>query len=446
MAEKRQIQEKPKKAKKPEQPKKLEKSKRPDKPKKAWQPDKSDKMEKTKQSEKPKKPEQPKQPQNLMDGKNCPAFGKCGGCTWLHKTYEEQLAAKEKAFRRLLAPFGRVEGILPMEEPFHYRNKVHAVFGEDKRHRVISGTYEAHSHRIVPIDGCLLENETADDIVRSIRSLLPSFKIRPYNEDTGYGLLRHVMIRVGQATGQILVVLVLSSPILPSKNNFVKALLKLHPQITSIVINVNDRSTSMVLGEREQVIYGKGYIEDILCGKTFRISPRSFYQVNPLQTQKLYQKAIEYAQLSGGETVVDAYCGTGTIGIIASGRAGRVIGVECNREAVRDAIGNAKRNQAGNIRFYQGDAGKFLLGMAEQSAEVDVLLLDPPRAGSSEEFLRATAVIRPRRIVYISCNPETLARDLAILVKQGYRMERGVGVDMFPWTESLEAVVALSRP
>ena len=272
---------------------------------------------------------------------------------------------------------------------------------------------------------------------------LPIFKIRPYDEDSGYGLLRHVLIRIGHVTGQIMVVLVLSSPIMPSKNNFVKALRKLHPEITTIVVNVNERDTSMILGEKEQVIYGKGYIEDKLCGKTFRISPKSFYQVNPAQTEKLYARALEYAGLTGQETVLDAYCGTGTIGMIASDYAAQVIGVELNRDAVRDAVNNAKRNQISNIQFYQNDAGKFLLEMAEQDKRLDVLLMDPPRSGSSEEFLNAAAGIRPERIVYISCNPETLVRDVKYLVKRGYRAVKSVAVDMFPFTDSIESVTLL---
>lgn len=376
---------------------------------------------------------------------DCPVSKRCGGCNWIGKSYGEQLAQKAKYLKKLLEPFCKMEAVIPMEEPLHYRNKVHAVFGEDRKHNVISGIYEAGSHRIVPVDGCLLENEKAGRIIVSIRGLLKSFKIRPYNEDTGYGLLRHVLVRVGHATGQIMVVLVLASPVMPSKNNFVKALLKLHPEISTIVVNVNNRSTSMVLGDKEQVIYGKGYIEDILCGKIFRISPRSFYQVNPIQTEKLYEKAIEYAALTGKETVIDAYCGTGTIGLIASDRAAKVIGVELNADAVRDAGYNARKNGVGNIQFYKNDAGKFLLEMAEQQAKADVLFLDPPRSGSSEEFLRAVSVMKPKRIVYISCNPKTLARDIKILTKYGYRAQMGVGVDMFPWTECVETVCLLSN-
>lgn len=375
----------------------------------------------------------------------CPAAERCGGCQWIGMEYQEQLKEKEKRVQKLLAPYCKLEGILGMEEPLYYRNKVHAVFGEDRKHRPISGIYEERTHRIVPVDSCRIENQQADAIIVSIRELLPSFKIRPYNEETGYGLLRHVLIRVGQATGQIMVVLVLASPVMPSKNNFVKALLKRHPEITTIVINVNSRGTSMVLGDKEQVIYGRGYIEDNLCGKTFRISPKSFYQVNPAQTEVLYGKAMEYAALTGRETVVDAYCGTGTIGIIASDRAGQVIGVELNADAVRDARNNAKANGVKNIQFYQNDAGKFLLEMEAQGAYVDVVLMDPPRSGSSEEFLAAVARIASERVVYISCNPETLARDLQYLTGKGYTVQRALAVDMFPFTGHVETVALLVK-
>ena len=375
----------------------------------------------------------------------CQVADKCGGCSWINKPYVEQLKNKEKQLKELLAPFCKVEGVIPMEHPEHYRNKVHAVFGENRYHDAISGIYEQKSHRIVPVDSCLIENANADEIIVSIRGLLKSFHIRPYNEDTGYGLLRHVLIRTGHVTGQIMVVLVLASPILPSKNNFVKALLKLHPEITTVVINVNNRNTSMVLGDKEHVIYGKGYIEDELCGKRFRISPRSFYQVNPVQTEILYGKALEYAGLTGKETVVDAYCGTGTIGMIASDKAAKVIGVELNADAVRDARNNAKANQIRNIQFYQNDAGKFLVEMAGQGAKVDVVLMDPPRSGSTEEFMNSVAQIGPERIVYVSCNPETLVRDLKYFKKKGYRVSKGVGVDMFPFTEHVETVVLLSH-
>ncbi len=373
----------------------------------------------------------------------CPVARKCGGCQWIRRSYEEQLAAKSTCFRKLMEPYCKPEHIIAMEDPTHYRNKVHAVFGEDDRHRIISGIYEEKSHRIVPVDSCLIENQKADEIIVSVRGLLKSFKIRPYDEDTGYGLLRHVLVRTGHVTGQIMVVLVISSPIMPSKKNFVNALLKLHPEITTIVLNINERNTSMVLGGKEQVIYGKGYIEDELCGKRFRISPKSFYQVNPVQTEKLYGKAMEYAQLTGKETVLDAYCGTGTIGMIASDHAGRVLGVELNVDAVRDAKSNAKGNHITNIEFYQNDSGKFMLDMAEQGRKLDVLFMDPLRSGSDEVFLSAVCRIMPERIVYISCEPETLIRDLKYLTKHGYQVEKAVPVDMFPFTDCIEAVCLL---
>ena len=374
---------------------------------------------------------------------SCPVASKCGGCQWIDKSYEEQLQAKSTRFRKLMEPYAKPESIIAMENPTHYRNKVHAVFGEDRKHNIISGIYEEKSHRIVPVDSCLIENQKADAIIVSIRKLLKSFKIRPYNEDTGYGLLRHVLIRTGHVTGQIMVVLVLSSPIMPSKNNFVKALLKEHPEITTVVVNVNDRRTSMILGEKEQVIYGKGYIEDVLMGKTFRISPKSFYQVNPVQTEKLYAKAMEYAQLTGDEVVLDAYCGTGTIGMIASDHAKEVIGVELNKDAVKDAVNNAKRNEISNIRFYQNDAGKFLVDMAEKGLKLDVLLMDPPRSGSDEAFLGSVVKLHPKRVVYISCGPDTLVRDLKYLTKNGYKVQKTVAVDMFPFTDHVESVTLL---
>jgi len=236
---------------------------------------------------------------------------------------------------------------------------------------------------------------------------------------------------------------VLSSPIMPSKNNFVKALRKEHPYITTIVVNVNDKRTSIILGEKEQVIYGKGFIEDELLGKRFRISPKSFYQINPLQTEKLYKKAKEYAGLTGKEIVVDAYCGTGTIGMILADDAKEVIGVELNKDAVRDARINAKANGVKNITFYEKDAGQFLVQMAEQKANVDVVVMDPPRTGSDEAFLSSVVKLKPKRVVYVSCNPETLVRDLKYLTKYGYKVKRAHAVDMFAQTSEHTEMVTL---
>lgn len=375
----------------------------------------------------------------------CPYSKKCGGCQFVDIPYENQLKKKQQNLQELLGEFGKVEQIIGMENPDHYRNKVHAVFGLDQKHRPIAGVYEEKTHRVVDVESCFLENEKSTAIIRTIKNMIRSFKIKTYDEDTGYGLLRHVLIRTGFQTGQIMVVLVLGSPILPSKNNFVKALLKEHPEITTIVVNVNNRNTSMVLGDKEQVIYGKGYIEDVLCGKTFKISPKSFYQVNPVQTEKLYRTAIEFAGLTGKETVLDAYCGIGTIGMIASDKAKRVIGVELNSDAVKDARTNAKINNIENIELYNKDAGEFMVQLAEQGEKIDVVFMDPPRAGSDEAFLSSVVKCSPERIVYVSCNPETLARDLKYLTKNGYKVKKMRGCDMFPHTGHVESIVMMSK-
>ncbi len=374
----------------------------------------------------------------------CPAFKKCGGCQMLDLPYEEQLRRKQQNVERLLKEYCKVGPIVGMEEPFHYRNKVHAVFGFRKG-EIISGVYQEGSHEIVPVKSCMIEDEKADAIIATVRELAKSFKIRTYDEDTGYGLLRHVLVKRGFATGEIMVVLVMAAPVFPSRNHFVKALRERHPEITTVIQNQNDRATSMVLGDKERVLFGKGYIEDELCGYRFRISSRSFYQVNPLQTEKLYAKAMELAGLTGQETVIDAYCGTGTIGIIASARAGRVIGVELNADAVRDAAANAKRNHVENIQFYQNDASAFMVGMAQQGERADVIFLDPPRSGSTEEFIRAAAALKPSRVMYISCNPETLARDLKVFRQFGYRADGAWPYDLFPQTEHVETVCLLSK-
>lgn len=375
----------------------------------------------------------------------CSVAFKCGGCVFQGRSYEEQLREKQKRVEKLLKGICSVKNITGMENPYHYRNKIHAVFDRKRDGTIISGVYERNTHRVVSVDSCMIEDKKADEIICDIRKLLQSFKIKIYNEDSGYGLFRHVLIRKGFATGQILVVLVIANPILPSKNNFVKALLKLHPEITSIVLNINDKNTSMVLGEREIVLYGKGYIEDVLCGKIFRISPKSFYQINPSQTEFLYRKAVELAKLTGKEKIIDAYCGIGTIGIVASEQAGEVIGVELNPVAVRDAKINARINNVHNIQFVQDDAGVFMTRMARQGIKAEVVFMDPPRAGSDEAFLSSVVKLNPKRIVYISCEPETLAKDLKYLIKHGYQAKEAWPVDMFPWSESIETVVQLVR-
>lgn len=363
----------------------------------------------------------------------------------INMPYPAQLERKQRQTEELLKEVcPKIHKIKGMKEPLHYRHKVHAVFSRQKG-KVVAGIYEEGTHRVIPVDSCLLEQETAGAVIRDLCTLITQFRMKVYDEDSGYGLFRHALIRVGLHSGEVMVVLVLASPILPSKNHFVKALRELHPEITTVILNVNAQRTSMVLGERMIPLYGKGYIEDQLCGCTFRISPSSFYQVNPAQTELLYQKAIELAEPHEKKRVLDAYCGTGTIGILAAKQAGEVIGVELNREAVRDAAANARRNQASNIRFYQADAGEWMTQMAQSGEKADVVILDPPRSGSTEAFIKAVRRLSPPRVVYISCNPETLARDLQAFRENGYRAKEAFPYDMFPFTSHVECVVLLTK-
>lgn len=375
----------------------------------------------------------------------CPYAKKCGGCQYQGLSYEEQLAKKQKWVNGLMKRHCTVYPIQGMEEPYFYRNKVHAVLDRDRKNQIISGVYKEGTHIVVPIDRCLIEDQKADEIIGTIKELMKSFKMKVYDEDTQYGLMRHILVKRGFATGEVMVVLVTASPVFPSKNNFVKALRQKHPEITTVIQNINGRGTSMVLGEKEHVLYGKGYIEDVLCGCTFRISSKSFYQINPIQTEHLYEKAMELAGLSGKEKVIDAYCGIGTIGLIASKKAKEVIGVELNKDAVKDAIFNCKRNEIKNAKFYCEDASKFMVKMAENGQKADVVFLDPPRSGSTEVFIDSLAMMAPKKVVYISCHPETLERDIRYFKKKGYMPKGCYPFDLFPWTGHVENVVVLTK-
>ncbi|WP_081668329.1 23S rRNA (uracil(1939)-C(5))-methyltransferase RlmD [Butyrivibrio sp. MC2013] len=378
-------------------------------------------------------------------GSRCPYFKKCGGCHYIDTPYKEQLKLKKKHLQGLLSPYCKVEDFIAMEDPDHYRCKVHAVFTHDRKGNPLSGIYQESSHKVVPVEYCLLEDQKADEIIATIRGLLKSFKIRTYDEDYGQGLFRHILIRVGKNSGQIMVVLVVTSPIFPSSKNFVKALLEKHPEITTVVLNINDRHTSMILGDRFKTLYGKGYILDTVCGLEFKMSPASFYQVNPVQTQKMYSKAIELAGLTGDELALDCYSGVGTIGLIASSHVREVISVEINGDAVKDAIWNAKNNKIENVTFYKNDATRFMQQMAAAGDKADVVFMDPPRNGSTEEFLTALFALLPSKVVYISCGPDSLARDLKFLTAGGYKVDHCVPVDMFCHTRSIETIVTLSK-
>lgn len=375
----------------------------------------------------------------------CTVAKKCGGCQLTNMTYEQQLSFKQSKAIKLLGRFCHVDKIKGMKEPYHYRNKVQAAFGRTRSGMIISGVYQSSTHNIVKVDSCYIEDKKADEIIVTIRNMLKSFHLTVFDDKTGKGFLRHVLVKRAFGTGEIMVVLVTGSPIFKSKNDFCKALLKAHPDITTIVQNVNNSYTSLVLGEKELVLYGTGYITDELLGYKFRISPKSFYQINYEGTKYLYSKAMEFADLSKEDRIIDAYSGVGTIGIIASQYVKEVISVELNRDAVRDAKINASINNIDNIRFFCADATEFLLSAAEENEKIDVVLMDPPRAGSTVEFMKSVCTLAPEKVVYISCNPETLARDLTFFTKNGYKVKKIQPVDMFPHTSHIECVVQLLR-
>lgn len=381
----------------------------------------------------------------IPDSSFCPVADRCGGCQLAHMSYAEQLQRKQQHIEKLLGSLCPVLPILGMDDPLHYRGKVHAVLAEDRRGQPISGVYAMGTHHVVPVKGCKIEDPRADRIIQTIVGMLPRYKLRIYNENTHRGFLRHVLVRTAAVTGQIMVILVATGREFPGGRAFVAELLRHHPEITTVVLNVNTKETSMVLGRTDVVLHGPGYLEDELCGKRFRISPQSFYQVNLRQTERLYRTALDFAALTGRETLLDAYCGTGTIGLCAADHAAQVIGVELNADAVRNAKDNARLNNVKNARFFCDDAGRFMVKMAQEGQPLDVLIMDPPRSGCDERFLSSALTLMPQRIVYVSCGPESLARDAAFLVRGGYRAVKAVPVDMFPYTEHVETVVLLSK-
>ena len=319
--------------------------------------------------------------------KPCSVYRKCNGCQLQNMDYPQQLKWKQGKVKKLFGSFCSIAPIIGMENPLHYRNKVQSVFRMTKQKRLISGIYQSERQGIVAVDKCMTEDSDASKIVVTIRQIMEKYHIKPYDSRTDTGFLKHVLIRKGKATGQIMVVLVASTMIFPSQGKFLNRLLAAHPQITTVVLNENPHPTKLLLGKQEKVLYGDGVIYDTLCGYRFKISPRSFYQINHDQTERLYEKAIELAELTGTERIVDAYCGIGTIGLIASRHCKEVIAVESNRQAVQDAKENSKLNGVTNCSFYTADAGEFMVELAEQGERVDVVFMDPPRAGSDRNFL-----------------------------------------------------------
>ena len=411
----------------------------------------------------------------------CPHARACGGCAWAGVPYEQQLERKQRALVEL---FDGVAGeeclihpILGMDDPLGYRAKIVSPFapapGKGKRvprnalrtgrggmvaarrELIRCGLYAAGSHRIVDIESCPVEHPVGRQVVAAVRALMARFGMEPYNEDAGTGFVRHVVVRVGAQSGEVLATVVTNGREFVGAKNFCRELVRAVPAVTTVVQNVNTSSGNVILGSEERVLYGPGFILDTLCGLSFRISSHSFYQTNARQTELLYRRALDFAGLTqlprvieSGESplIVDAYCGTGTIGIVAASAApgAQVVGVDKVESAIRDARQNAAHNGIANARFVAADAGDYLASLAAQGSRPGVLFLDPPRAGASEQFLRAAASCAPERIVYISCNPNTQLRDVELLQTLGYKLTHLQAVDMFPHTPHAECIALLS--
>ena len=373
----------------------------------------------------------------------------CGGCQIQHLSYEKQLEYKQTKVENLLKRVGKIENyemlpIIGMKEPYYYRNKAQFPVGKNKDGEIITGFYAGRTHAIIDTEHCYIQHPLNEHLVRCVKQWMVQNHIEPYDETTGQGLVRHILTRIGFKTKEVMVCLVINGKKLPKAEKLIE-FLKDIPGMTSISININQEKTNVILGRQVVTLWGRDYIEDYIGDVKFRISPLSFYQVNPIQTEVLYNKAIEFAGLTGKERVIDAYSGIGTIGMVASDNAGEVISVELNGDAVRDAVFNAKQNKVKNIRFYKEDAGDFMVKMASHKEQADVVFMDPPRSGSDKKFLDSLLRLRPKKVVYISCNPETLARDLKHLTGNGYRIKEIQPVDMFPSTGHVEAVCLLSR-
>lgn len=384
----------------------------------------------------------------MTKNQNCPLSSRCGGCDYIDMSYDEELDRKQYAIEDILGGFGRVSPIIPSEKFTHYRCKIQAVCGM-RGGKLVTGIYRRGTHLLVPVEKCLLEDSRASEVLRVFRALANRFNLPAYDEDSGTGILRHVLIRTSSASGEALVAIVASSTDFPHAHDMAAALHQRLPFVKGVVAVENREKTSMVIpeGAEERTLYGKPFIREEILGLSFKVSASSFFQVNPLQAAELYSIAMDMAEITKGSTAMDAYCGTGTITLIAASRgAGKAIGIEANASAAADARANARENKLGNAVFIEGDASKVLKDMAKAGDKCDTLFLDPPRAGSTEEFLASASRLAPNRIVYISCNPVTLARDLRYVRRfTPYSVAAIQPVDMFPASEHVETVVLLRR-
>ena len=377
----------------------------------------------------------------------CPIYKQCGGCQLQHLSYEGQLKAKEKMVRELMTRIGKLEevNVLPvlgMDEPWNYRNKAQVPVGEMEG-GLVAGFYAKRSHEIIDMDECLIQFTENDEMIRLVKGICEKHGVKAYNEKQHKGTLRHIMVRTGQVTGELMIVLVTRTPDMPNRRKIIEEIVEAVPNITSIIQNVNTKRTNVILGDQTITLWGADVISDYIGDIKFEISPRSFYQVNPVQTKVLYDKTLEYADLSGNETVIDAYCGIGTISLFLAKKAKKVYGVEIVPEAIEDARKNAALNEITNVEFEVGEAETVIPNWYKQGITADTLVVDPPRKGCDENLLKTIAAMKPKKVVYVSCNPATLARDLRYLEDNGYKTVEVQPVDMFPQTMHVESVAKL---
>lgn len=364
----------------------------------------------------------------------------CGGCTYQGISYNKQLEIKNEKINSLLSSFAKPKPILGMNDPSSYRNKIQVTFGKDDKGHIIYGNYVEKTHIIVPIKECSICNADALNIIKTINKLILKYRISIFDERKYRGCIRHILIRTNH-NNEHMVIIVTGNARISKVNSFINDLLKKHSNIVSVIQSINDKRTSLILGKKSFVLYGEKYLDDKLCGNTYKIGPNSFYQVNKTMTKVLYDTAIKFANLKGNENVLDAYCGIGTISLLLAKKCKKVTGVELNKEAINDAILNKKINKLNNTYFVAEDATKYMLSNKEK---FDVVFVDPPRSGCDYKFLNSIIKIKPNIIIYISCNPVTLKRDLFFLTKnKHYKVELIQPVDMFPYTDHIETIVKL---
>lgn len=378
---------------------------------------------------------------------NCDTYEKCGGCNLRHMKYDDTIEMKKRAventLKKVLGRSIKVDEVIKMDEPYYYRNKLQYPLGVSENGELVMGVFAQRSHRIIPTRDCKIQNQLAQEIAQSIFEFAKRNKISGYDEKNQTGILRHLVIRVGVKTKEVMVTIVVNDRKIPKEKELVDFLTNQYKEIKTIVKNLNDKNTNVILGKTNEVIFGNGYITDILLGKKFKISNLSFYQVNPIQTEKLYAKAIEYANLKGNETIFDLYCGIGTIGICASDKAKKLFGIETIPEAIQNAKENAILNDVKNSEFMVGDVEKMLPEFIKQkNITADCVFVDPPRKGCDRAALESLLQIEPKKIVYVSCNPATLGRDLKVL-EEKYEIGKVSICDMFPWTSHVECVAGL---